>query len=350
MERFLDNSRISTVSFSLIEDLLRAIQGIASDEDYQACLKRAGLSTPADARLSRVSRDQIVELYQAASRMTGDEMMGLWSRPIRSGALKQICTSMIGASSLGAAMFRMVTFWNLVLDDYQLHLEAREELVSLAIRPRAGVSDAEVNRFGHMLLLKLTHGLASWLSGQELSLVRVSFVFPRPTFASDYSVLFPVEVDFSKDQSSIAFDRRLWSRSVQRTTADLHAFLTRAPRDWIFTTSQDHNLTRRIRAILQSQSFDVTLDDTANALHLTPRTLIRHLQSQNTSFQAIKDDLRRDVAIAKLREGLAVEVIAEETGFSSASTFHRAFRRWTGDVPSSFRRDISPRVGKSANS
>ena len=341
MERFLDNSQISTVSFALIEDLLRAIQGIASDADYQACLKRAGLSTPTDARLARVSRDQIVELYQAASRMTGDEMMGLWSRPIRTGALKQICTSMIGGSSLGAAIFRMVTFWNLVLDDYHLHLEAREELVSLAIRPRAGGADAEVNRFGHMLLLKLTHGLASWLSGQELPLVRVSFVFPQPTFAPEYAVLFPVEVDFSSDHSSIAFDRRLWSRPVQRTTADLHAFLTRAPRDWIFTTSQDHNLTRRIRGILQSQSFDVTLDDTANALHLTPRTLIRHLQSQDTSFQAIKDDLRRDLAIAKLRDGLAVEVIAEETGFSSASTFHRAFRRWTGDVPSAFRRDTA---------
>ena len=74
-------------------------------------------------------------------------------------------------------------------------------------------------------------------------------------------------------------------------------------------------------------------------MHMTSRTLIRKLQTDGTSFQSIKDDLRRDIAIRHLSVGeKSIEAIAHEVGFSSAANFHRAFQRWTGNTPSSYRR------------
>ncbi|ERB51061.1 hypothetical protein N806_07625 [Rhodococcus sp. P27] len=45
----------------------------------------------------------------------------------------------------------------------------------------------------------------------------------------------------------------------------------------------------------------------------------------------------RDVAIAGLRRGESVEVLSARLGFSEPSAFRRAFKRWTGDTPSSYR-------------
>lgn len=332
-----DNLTLSTVSFALMEDLLRALQGIAAPEVLQHILDTAGISVPSDPTRARVSRDQIVKLYKVASEITGDEMMGLWSRPIRTGALKQICAASLSASSLGAGIFRMATFWNLVLDDYRLTLNTSSELATLSLHPRKG---AQVNRFGHMLLLKLTHGLASWLDGRELPLARVAFVFPQPSFAQDYPVLFPADCKFSQACSEISFDRAVWEKPIQRKPAKMTEFLTRAPRDWIFTASREHALALQVREVLYQSQFEATLQATANQLGMTPRTLMRKLELQMTSFQAIKDSARRDLAMSALSDGKPTEAVAQDLGFSSVSTFHRGFKSWTGQTPADYRKSV----------
>ncbi|MEO6103832.1 MAG: AraC family transcriptional regulator ligand-binding domain-containing protein, partial [Pseudoxanthomonas sp.] len=49
---------------------------------------------------ARVTREQFVRFYQAVSLATGDEMLGLWSRPVRAGSLKYIGLSLLDAPSL----------------------------------------------------------------------------------------------------------------------------------------------------------------------------------------------------------------------------------------------------------
>lgn len=328
---------LSTVSFALIEDLLVALRRRTALDDFESILTSSGIQWPDEPHRARISRDQIVRLYKAAAIVTGDEMMGLWSRPIRTGALKQICTASLGASSLGAGIFRMATFWNLVLDDYRLSLTTSPDLARLTLHPRGS---AEVNRFGHMLLLKLTHGLASWLAGRELPVAEVNFVFPKPTFAQDYPVLFPAECRFSQPHSEIAFDRVLWANPITRNDADLTEFLTQAPRDWIFTQSREHALALRVREILVEVQFDTTLQSVAERLHLTPRTLMRRLDQQGVSFQSIKDSARRDLAMSSLSDGKTADAIAQDLGFSSVSTFHRGFRKWTGQTPAEYRKSL----------
>ena len=76
-----------------------------------------------------------------------------------------------------------------------------------------------------------------------------------------------------------------------------------------------------------------------NALHFSVRTLARKLQAEGTSFQAIKDELRRDVAIQLLTQSrLAVAQIGLRVGFEDATCFQRAFRQWTGSAPGAYRK------------
>lgn len=331
----VSDQRHSTVSYLLIEDLLDAIREIAEPHVFHQILLKAGISILGDRRKARISRDQIVRLYKVAAHMTGDEMMGLWSRPIRKGALKQICVASLSASSLGAGIFRMATFWNLVLDDCQLKLTASNDHAHLALIPQEG---AQLNRFGQMLLLKLTHGLASWLAGRELPVAQVGFAFPQPEFAEDYPVLFPANCKFSAPISQISFDRALWANPINRQFSELSEFLNQAPRDWIFTSSHEHALALQVREHLYQTHFEATLQSTADYMNVTTRTLIRRLEAQATSFQTIKDNTRRDQAMSALSEGVSVEAVAQDLGFSSVSTFHRAFKSWTGLTPAGFRK------------
>src|SRR3546814_2842312 len=64
---------------------------------------------------------------------------------------------------------------------------------------------------------------------------------------------------------------------------------------------------------------------------MTERTLLRRLREENTTFQEVLDSLREELAYDYLRRrDLTIENIAYLLGFSSSSTFSRAFMRWTG--------------------
>jgi AraC-like DNA-binding protein len=81
-----------------------------------------------------------------------------------------------------------------------------------------------------------------------------------------------------------------------------------------------------------------SLEDVGKALGITPQMLRRRLQDEGQGYQAIKDDLRRDIAIEYLaRPDLTLIDIANLLGFSEPSTFHRAFKKWTGVAPGEYR-------------
>ena len=81
-----------------------------------------------------------------------------------------------------------------------------------------------------------------------------------------------------------------------------------------------------------------TLDRLARRLHMSARTLHRRLAEESTTFRQVVSEVRQELAERHLREGkLAIAEIAFLLGFSEASAFHRAFKRWTGLSPQKYR-------------
>ncbi|RRH72786.1 AraC family transcriptional regulator [Falsigemmobacter faecalis] len=324
-----DSAYLATLSAEFTADWITALRGLLPPAELSALLRETGLAQAE----GRVSHDQVVRLYRAVVAQSGDEMMGLWARPVRRGALKYLCTVVLEAQSLGAALHRFAQFWNLLLDEVHLS-QPRPGLLRLTF------TGAEPNRFGQMLLLKLSHGILSWLAGHELALRELRLPFARPGFAGDYAVIFPAPVVFGAAEAELQFAPGLAALPVARVHHDLSGFLARAPRDWIFTRHVAHSLHLRLRAHLQEHlREDPGLGTAARSLGLSARTLSRHLAREGQSFQAIRDDLRRDLALRDLTGSRKpIEAIAWELGFSSLAVFSRAFRHWTGETPAACRR------------
>ncbi|MFY8179059.1 MAG: helix-turn-helix domain-containing protein, partial [Limnohabitans sp.] len=73
-------------------------------------------------------------------------------------------------------------------------------------------------------------------------------------------------------------------------------------------------------------------------LNLSARTLHRQLTEDGASLQALKDAVRRDVAMAQLqRTSRPLKQVAEAAGFQNEKSFIRAFKTWTGVSPEAFR-------------
>ena len=74
---------------------------------------------------------------------------------------------------------------------------------------------------------------------------------------------------------------------------------------------------------------------------MSVRTLHRHLQKEGTSYQFLKDEFRKETALAYIkRRELKINTIALLMGFQDSSAFHRSFKKWTGLSPGQYRRQL----------
>jgi AraC-like DNA-binding protein len=82
----------------------------------------------------------------------------------------------------------------------------------------------------------------------------------------------------------------------------------------------------------------LTADSIAKALAMSRRTLTRRLGEEGTSFRALLDDVRAELARALLQDrSLSIADVAFFLQYSEPAAFHRSFRRWTGETPQNYR-------------
>ena len=79
--------------------------------------------------------------------------------------------------------------------------------------------------------------------------------------------------------------------------------------------------------------------DVARGLGLSARSFHRRLADHGMSFQTLTEDTRRDLAKGLLGDDThSLAEVAFLTGFSEQSSFTRAFKRWVGSTPASYRK------------
>lgn len=99
------------------------------------------------------------------------------------------------------------------------------------------------------------------------------------------------------------------------------------------------NVPDRVRALLTSVAGQYpSLEEAAQRLHLSSRTLKRRLAEHGTTFGDLLDEIRkRDSLQLLLHTDRSIDTIAAQLGYADSANFRRAFRRWTGESPTTHR-------------
>ncbi len=193
---------------------------------------------------------------------------------------------------------------------------------------------------GRVLSLALWHRVCSWFVGTHIELEAVELAQPASDEANAHSRMFGIDVKFDSDAYSFLFHRRYLDFPVVQGEAAVAIMLQNFPAEILKLDPAPASISSRVSGLIGSNfSADLpTLQEVAERLHMTTPTLHRRLREEGTSFQQLKDRARRDAAVQLIRSGEhSGQQLAELTGFSDASTFHRAFKKWTGLTAQEFR-------------
>jgi AraC-like DNA-binding protein len=341
----------ATVAAGFVTGLVSALTARAAARVLAAAaIDREVLADPT----ARVPVASYVALYNAVVAETGDEGFGLFRAPVQPGTFEFLCRAMLGAATLGESLERAARFLRIALPDLRVSILRGKPLSRLEIgetrRLRAKRDDPR-RVFAYEWLLRLLHGVSCWLVARPVALVDVQFPFSRPGHAADYALIYTEHSRFGGASLAAALDAATLELPLRRENADLEAFLEGAPGKISMLYRRDRDTARSVREYVAAHvGTSPTLDEVARALGLSARTLHRRLHDEGTSFREVKDAVRREIALARLKHAhQRVADVAADLGYSEPSAFFRAFQSWTGEAPSAHRRRharIAPDVRK----
>ncbi len=333
----------ATVSVRSVRPLLvrLAIAGI----DAQALLREAGIHHPLahfDDVETRIAHEVAVDLWRRASRATGDADLGLHvAETLQPGAFDVLDYAVRSSATLGDSWQCMLRYHRFFHDAALLQLEIEQDLVHLS-----HVLPANVPAI-HRPIADFV--IAGWLltsrqsSGIDFPVREACFRHPKPKDVAEYRRIFRGPVHFGTSHNRFTVPRALLETPLIKSDPGLTAVLSRHVDEVMARLPADHSLTSRVRALLGSElgGGGPSAAAIARKLRMSTRTLHRRLAEENSSYQAILEALRKDLAVRHLAEPrVALAEVAFLLGFSEPSAFHRAFKRWTGTTPAEYRRTL----------
>jgi AraC-like DNA-binding protein len=287
----------------------------------------------------RITAAQLEAASGHAMRELDDEALGWFTRPLPWGSTGMLCRASLGAPDLGLALARWCRHHRLLVDDLVFELSVDGPTARLRFIEQRDFGAAR--EFCLLTHLRFVHGYACWSIDSQLPLQRVSLPFARPSHGDLYERLFPGPVEFGAAQAGFDFDASYLALPQRRDEAALKRLLARLLPLIVKPYRRDRLLVQRVRQLL-AEGEGGGGDDAvtiAQALNVSPRTLFRRLADEGATLQQLKEQARLDRAKHWLsRSSKPVKQIAGLAGYASEKSFARAFRLWTGQSPSEYRR------------
>ena len=286
----------------------------------------------------RITAWQIQQLSGTAMQELDDEALGWFTRRLPWGSYGMLARASLSAPTLKVALGRWARHHGLLVPDVTVALHVAGGIATLRILEHRDLGI--LREFCLMSLLRNALGLSCWYIDSRIPLLGLQFPFDPPPHRAAYAVLFPgPPTTFGAEEAALRFDARYLDLPLRRDEGALTQMLQNALPLTVLQYRRDRLLVQQVRQALAAHPGQAhSIEGLAALLHLSPRSIHRHLKEEGTTLQALKDSVRRDLARdLLLRTRKPLKQVAEAAGFQNEKSFIRAFKAWTGQTPAAFR-------------
>ncbi len=244
------------------------------------------------------------------------------------------------APDLAAAFVLANRFIQLRLPFIQLYCASIEHQATLQLQ-----CDIEIEPLRTEIVTSLTLGMltmAKTLTGIEQLNADIDFDFPKPIgFDHELSQLAGYRIRFEQAHLLTSFNEKYLSLKMVNADPLANQVAIKQCEAELAAFTERRRLSIQVRDILSgTEQHYLSIKHVATRLHMSDRTLKRQLAAEGTCFSALVDEVRYRYATSLLsRTDYSLEQIADELGYSDVANFSRAFKRWSGRSPSSWRKD-----------
>ncbi len=245
--------------------------------------------------------------------------------------------AMLHSSTLGGGLERLARYGKIFTQRADLSLEpAGAQWRFIQHRPPLyrSLRQVEDGRIAAVL------SVCRQITGRDLDPTLVRLPYPRPEDISAHRQLFRSDLEFGERTWSMDFRARDLALPLIAADETLAGYLDEVAALRLEELPQDESFTDRVRRIVWADLSEgqPSVARVASELAVSGRTLQRRLREEGHSFAELVETLRKQKAEALLKDKhLAIYEVGFLLGYSDATAFYRAFRRWHGKSPREYR-------------
>ncbi len=288
---------------------------------------------------ARISLRQYARLARNAIRRTRNPGLGLdFGRRVHLPNLGMLGLAAMSSRDTRAAVDLALQYYRLIMPAWDLSLEVKGDRASFIVKE--AIPFQEQYTFAIEFLLSAVDRVARSLLGREVSYIEIRLSFPRPDHAERYAEITRAPILFDQPATEVIFDAAVLEQQFPSSDPITARAAERQCAAALPSSGSSDGLVAATRRILGASPGQYPEpEQLAEALQTSERTLRRALKEMGVSYQTMLDDARREHAVQLLiGTALSVNEIGERLGFSEGRAFRRAFKRWTGQTPTQFRK------------
>ena len=290
----------------------------------------------------RLPPDTFASLQLHVSRLLKDEALGLAATPQPIGSFKMLVLSCLLSKTTGESLYSWAKGINLLDNSFGAIRNEDHHFVTFELdcKPAKGIN----NFYTIESMLVATHRYHCWIGNNFIPIHEIHLSHPEPNASDEYRHMFyGAPTLFNKPENKLIFRKKHLMGECVRNRAELANLLQRHTFGLITMPRQGQSAASKARLLMESAVRNnlpfPMMEEVASEMALTPQTLRRHLRDDGYSYQELKEETRRDIAIHIIIDRhQSIEEVAFHLGFSGASNFIRAFKQWTGMTPLAYRK------------
>ena len=304
-----------------------------------AGLRRAVVDNPE----TRLTLEQVEAVWRTARQLCHDPCLALHAAESVQfgsyGAVDFICQA---APTVGKAIQRLCSYYPLINNCVILAAEKGEHECALYLGSHVGEPLPPMIDFVLATIVLHTRRCwqMDWVPG------RVEFPYLKPNDTKEYKRIFRCSLTFERPAAKLVIPRVLWESPVPTSDPELLKVLEEQASTLLALHPPPQDTEAGLRTLLglKLRDGESRLQSVAEELGFSPRNLQRHLKAIDRSFSQVLDELRAQTAKYYLRDPeVPIGDIAGKVGYLEASSFTRAFKRWTGSTPREYRNNTTSR-------
>lgn len=287
---------------------------------------------------ARVPQSDFTQLVRNALRLSGDAALGLaLGERLNLSAHAVLGQAFMTCRDLAQVLELFMQYYHLLSPELELQLAMDEQQCTVSTLT---VPEADLREFSAELMAASFLNTLRGLLGREDLPLQLDFPYPEPAHSAAYSQRFGSALRFDCSHARIHLPRALLHSPLPSSNPALRELYTsECARLLADLEDTDSVVEQTLRLLRKLEGQYPQLPQLALMLNLSPRTLRRRLAAEGFAFRDLLDRVRAEHANRYLQHTrLPLSSIAYLTGFSDASNFRRAYKRWRGHSPLEERR------------
>ena len=294
----------------------------------------------------RVPRTVMRRLWANAVTETGDPAIGLatgaYFSPASSRALG---LGWLASSTLRQGLNRLTKYSGVVTSGVNMTLVENDEEVALHVVPSGDETDLAPEAID--AFFSITARMCRIVTQRKFIPSAVFLRRKDPGVGDAYRKALGVDPAFDSDCDAFQISHEEAHSRLPGADAELATELDRLSERYL-AVLETGRMSASVREILEEllPTGNPTLENVARVMHRNPKSIQRKLAAEGLSFRELHEQTRKALALRYVRDPeVSLSRIAQMLGFSDQSNFNRAFRRWAGSSPGSFRKKAGSEDG-----